>query len=140
MTELELRAKALQEELDKLKVAIEAEKEPKFEVTGGWYIDVNGRIRKGNGINRHIKGFYNYYETEELAEQASEAIRKHNFIINFVLQFDGELGKGNYKTFKSDSGRWELTEIHNVSYNDVVLMSKECAEALCKLLNNGYEV
>jgi len=80
--------------------------------------------------------FANCYKTKEQAKIASKAMQRHNRLLKWVLDFQGDL-EGNFVVwFDHDT---EQHECSDSSYPNVegLSMYHDTAEALCKVLNDG---
>lgn len=129
--------KILQEKADSL--PDDNNKTEKWKPKDGKYlIDNTGTINPScHYWNENSKNFGTVFQTKEQAEQASKIMRKHNLLLNWVIEHCGDGVTGNfYVTNRSvvyDVG----TEY--VFYKDLskIYMSKQLAEKLAQGLNEG---
>lgn len=132
--------KEIQEQINKLQKELDKcpEIEP-FEAKGEWSILYDGTCTDSSEEMYMVKEHFNYWATEKQAKQASEYQRKFNMIINYIMQFDGELGKHNYFVYYSTPHKsWQYTYTNtNGKTPGVYTMSRDCASALAEDMNSG---
>lgn len=124
----------LQEKLDKAVI------EKTFEAKGQFFLDENGKIDVNDGTNNLTKAHYNYWETKKQAEQASVYQYNHNLIMNYVMQFDGKIGKGMYYIYRSSKGEWNFSFTSSCYYPEAMTMTEDCAIALIQDINDNIVV
>jgi hypothetical protein len=122
-----------------LKATVEAmDKVEEFKAVGQWFI-VNGHSQLGNGVSKTLSDHFNYFETKEQADSACKEQRRHNMIMNYVLQkqynFDGEYFPVKDKKSKKWIALCASTEYYRLTKS--LTMHKKTAEELSEDLNSG---
>ena len=117
-----------------------------WEPDGQWYVAGNGEVWKNPSPHNCVFG--NAFPTEEAAEKAAEAMRRHNRLLAYVAEFDGDwepdwsmdLQEKFYVYYNHNDSKWRFSWNNYSQQAEQVYMSKECAEGLANKLNSGEVV
>jgi hypothetical protein len=117
----------------------------KWQPKGGqWYVQQDGEIRNQKSTN-YPRQFGMSYPTIKHAEKARDAMRVHNRLLawlsenddGWVSDWEDTYTLKSYVFYNSKKREWQASHLQYVPVIGAVYMSKENAEKLCKLLNEG---
>jgi hypothetical protein len=139
----------LEAEASALRAIIDAPDEGEQWVPRGkWYVRESGEVLKGYGGWDLVEDFGNYFLTEEMAEKAAIAMRKHNRILAYVLEHAPDYTPDweNFHDIKwfvlynFETGDWEMDWNAGNCLPGVTYMPEDVATQLRKDIKSGRVV
>lgn len=102
---------------------------------GGYALEADGNIEPFCYSFTPNRKFGTEFKTNLLAEQYLPRYKKQNLILNWLSEQQDQT-EGNYAPYKSYLGDYTVSVI-KYPYVGQIMMSKQNANILCDLLNNG---